>query len=77
MQSERKVLIYLLNAYGFVARKPKIIEREKNYSKYVLSEGAFYNKYYCLHYILLFRLHSKYFKVYFRSVILTSITNTI
>lgn len=60
MQSERKVLIYLLNAYAFVARVPNIIEREKNYSKYVLSEGAFYNK-------LLLTLHifiSSSFKVF-------------
>lgn len=33
MQSERKVLIYLLNAYAFVAKVPNIIEWEKNYSK--------------------------------------------
>lgn len=45
MQSEKKGLIYLLNA-----RVPNIIDREKNYSKYVLSGGAFYNK-------LLFTLH--------------------
>lgn len=45
MQSERKILFYLLNAYAFVARvRNIIIEREKNYSKYVLSEGAYYNK---------------------------------
>lgn len=74
MQSERKVLIYLLNAYAFVARVPNIIKLEKNilnmsYQKELITID------YCLHYIFLFRLHSKYFKVYFRSVILTSITN--
>lgn len=42
MQSERKILFYLLNTYAFVARvRNIIIEREKNY---VLSEGAYYNK---------------------------------